>query len=60
MRRYWPSVHIWQDSTWIAALNSGQHTFPEDVDEQREFREEQQEKKIIKGLKALTYKKRLK
>lgn len=60
MRRYWPSVQIWQDSTWNAALNSGQHAFTEDVDEHREFREEWQEKKVIKGLKALTYEKRLK
>lgn len=45
MRRYWPSLQIWQDSTWNAALNSGQHTFTEDVDEHREFREERQKKK---------------
>lgn len=37
-------AQIWQDSTWNAALNSGQHVFTKDVDEHREHREEQKKK----------------
>lgn len=61
-RRYWSSVWVWQDSDWNTALSSGQHVFTEDVDQHGGYREEEQKNPNpnIKGLKALTYEKRLK